>query len=292
MEGDAPVLAHVSAAQHVGGALVQKKGGVAGGQRAGSVQVPSAPPEAITRYCRAPDASMSTPSVEPLRSRDVARKLRWAAVASKVAEATGFWGMDMAVLHGSVASSATSSRFRVMPEMAVVLASGRHGPASHLRTEPAIRALWLPEEPIVLPGGSRAVQPLERLAQLEVPLAVAIERTVRPSAGSYMDSLLPCTWKRQQSLCSTPSTTRDKHAFMATTFLALSRTDAEGTPGARFRMCMQELPRAALYGLACRLSPTGPGGIAIDFAARASSFAAQASSCTRERAAAPRKLMI
>ncbi|XXT46935.1 transglutaminase family protein [Sorangium sp. So ce542] len=38
-----------------------------------SVQVPSAPPAAITRWCGAPDASTSTPSAEPLRSRDVAR---------------------------------------------------------------------------------------------------------------------------------------------------------------------------------------------------------------------------
>src|SRR5437868_3561769 len=48
----------------------------------------------MARNCWAPDASTSTPSVEPLRSRAVARKLRTAAVARSGAGVRGF-GVDM-----------------------------------------------------------------------------------------------------------------------------------------------------------------------------------------------------
>src|ERR1700734_666230 len=68
-----------------------------------SVQAPSA---AIARCCRAPEGSTSTPRVEPLRSRVVARKRRGAAAASNEAGVRGVTvSMALPVLRGLDESS-------------------------------------------------------------------------------------------------------------------------------------------------------------------------------------------
>src|SRR5688572_14634158 len=57
----------------------------------------------------------------------------------------------------------------------------RDGPAAERpwnrrsRERAGDRALRLPDEPVVLPGRTRAVEPLKRLTRPEVPLPVAIE---------------------------------------------------------------------------------------------------------------------